>query len=154
MPRVNRIAIELNVVQVGRFWSKVNGYGSDGCWLWGDRVDSFGYGHFKLRTRTLKAHRVAWTLKRGPIPDDKTLDHLCRTPRCVNPAHLALVSNKQNILRGASPTAINALKTHCSRGHELTGANIRTCRGKRECRLCEEIRRPSAAVPGKPTTRE
>jgi hypothetical protein len=137
MPRVNSVPIELNIVQANRFWSNVSGMGRvDTCWLWSGRVDGFGYGHFKNQKRSLKAHRVAWTLKRGPIPAGMTLDHLCRNPRCVNPMHLEIVTNKENILRGTSPTAVNALKTHCKRGHELTPENIWTSRGKRACKQC------------------
>jgi HNH endonuclease len=53
-----------------------------------------------------------------------TLDHLCRNPKCVNPEHLQIVTNKENILRGVSFTAENASKTHCVRGHELTPDNL------------------------------
>jgi uncharacterized protein YfaT (DUF1175 family) len=113
---------------------------TDNCWLWTGRRDGFGYGHFKAHGRTLKAHRVAWTLKNGAIPDDKTLDHVCRNPQCVNPAHIALVSNKQNILRGVSPTAKNALKTHCERGHKLTTGNlVQRTDGRRDCLACKRV---------------
>jgi hypothetical protein len=142
MPRPNSIPIDLNIVQCARFWSKVSGVGPrNGCWLWTGRVDGFGYGHFKTRKRSLKAHRVAWTLKCGPIPPGMTLDHLCRQPRCVNPEHLQVVTNKENILRGTSPTAVNAQKTHCKRGHELTAENIWTKRGRRNCKQCQRDRR-------------
>jgi len=143
MPRANSIPIYLNIVQQNRFWSNVNGIGPElTCWLWSGRVDGFGYGHFKSQGHSLKAHRVAWVLKRGAIPEGLTLDHLCRNPRCVNPAHLELVSNKENILRGESFSAVNAAKTHCKRGHELSGENIwRRINGKRDCKLCAQERR-------------
>jgi hypothetical protein len=142
MPRANSIPIRLTNLQELKFWGNVNGYGPDAtCWLWGGRVDDFGYGHFKVSGHSLKAHRVAWTLRRGDIPVGMTLDHLCRNPRCVNPSHLQVVTNKENILRGESPTAINARLTHCKRGHLLAGENIRVHHGHRQCLLCvKELR--------------
>jgi hypothetical protein len=144
MPRANRLPIHIDGAAASRFWDSVNitpNTTHSECWLWVGRRDDFGYGHFKTKGRNLKAHRVAWTLKHGPTPDDKTVDHICRNPCCVNPSHMALVSNKDNILRGSSPTARNALKTHCIRGHELAGVNIRMYRGRRYCLACEKARR-------------
>jgi hypothetical protein len=134
---MNRIAIVLTEKQKNRFWLNVTpAEGHKDCWLWVSRVDGFGYGHFKVKKRSLKAHRVAWTIVRGPIPDDKTLDHICRVPRCVNPFHLALVSNRENILRGTSFAAQNARRTHCRNGHEFTPENTVVYASRRSCRVC------------------
>jgi len=100
----------------------------------------------KSHQRPLRTHRIAWTLRRGAIPDDKTLDHLCRVPACVNPEHMALVSNKENILRGDSFSARNARKTHCKRGHELCGKNVTVTNGHRHCRLCVKERKQLSEV--------
>lgn len=138
--------IVLTQSEADSFWLHVIDTGS--CWEWcGGAVNSKGYGHIKQGRALLKAHRVSWTLVRGPIPSGLTLDHLCRNRLCVNPDHLEAVSNRENILRGTSPTAINARKTHCQRGHELTAANIihypKTEHGhaRRACRLCAAARR-------------
>ncbi len=73
----------------------------------------------------------------GPIPDGLYVDHLCRTPACINPAHMELVTNGENVLRGVCPAALNARKTHCKRGHPLDGANLRILvSGGRNCREC------------------
>jgi len=158
MPTVHRskpgrgreLPIHLTPTQADTFWLLVEESPS-GCWDWnGHLFAEFGYGQYRLtRGRSvtaLKAHRVSWTLLRGPIPQGMTIDHLCRNPRCVNPAHLECVSNKINILRGESPTALNAKKTHCAHGHEFTPTNIRWRHrgGKvigRECRQCEKDKR-------------
>lgn len=124
-----------------RFWSKVDRRGPDDCWLWaGGRVGkSSEYGSFGMGKTTIRAHRYAYKLLVGEIPDTLVLDHLCRVPLCVNPAHLEPVTNRVNIMRGNSPTALNKQKTHCKRGHELSGDNLIIKRGSghRGCRTCK-----------------
>jgi hypothetical protein len=68
-----------------RFWAKVEK--TDSCWLWTAAL-SKGYGIFRVQPRTVRAHRLAYELLVGPIPDGHDLDHLCRNRACVNPAHL------------------------------------------------------------------
>ena len=120
-----------------RFWGKVNKNGPHGCWLWTDFVTSTGYGLFNRRSQTVKAHRIAYELEVGPIPQGLTLDHLCRVRHCVNPSHLEVVDMKTNILRGSGSPAQNARQTHCPFGHpyDLFNTIIRT-NGARRCREC------------------
>lgn len=138
------LPINLTPTQIDTFWLSVE-EGPNGCWEWvsPNRV-KFGYGRFHLAGVQVMAHRVSWTILRGPIPQNQTLDHLCRNPRCVNPDHLEIVSNKENILRGNSPTAMNARKTHCKQGHEFTPENTRWYtknNGKYHGRRCKECYR-------------
>lgn len=76
-----------------RFWEKV--YKTDTCWLWTACRNEDGYGIFRDRGMK-KAHRVAYELLVGPIPQGMQLDHTCHARACVNPAHLRPVTNKQN----------------------------------------------------------
>lgn len=114
----------------------------DGCWKWYGRLrwDNGGkiaYGQMSWRGRSHGAHRVAHELYVGPIPQGLQIDHLCRNTRCVNPAHLEAVTQRENVLRGVGFAAVNARKTHCIRGHEFTPENtIIQCGGKRACRTC------------------
>lgn len=125
-----------------RFDAKIND-GDDGCriWLAGRRAN--GYGVFWWREQQWLAHRLAWTLANGPIPDGLQLDHLCRVRYCVNPDHLEPVTNQVNILRGESPQAHNARRTHCLRGHELCEGNLVPAslnQGMRACLVCSRQR--------------
>ena len=129
------------VTDAERFWQKVERRGPDDCWLWRGSLTNGGYGHFSVANKPVMAHRWAYEQEIGPIPDSLTLDHLCRTRACVNARHLEPVTGKENILRGFSPSAQNARKTHCKRGHEFTPQNTYVGRGsERKCRVCIRIR--------------
>jgi len=81
-----------------RFWSKVDKAGE--CWLWTASTQSAGYGKITAggsRGRTLGAHRVAWELTHGPIPDGLFVCHRCDVPACVRPDHLFLADHDGNM---------------------------------------------------------
>jgi HNH endonuclease len=93
-----------------QFWAKVN---KDGpvpaykpelgpCWIWTAGVDGHGYGQFGLKksTKAVRAHRYSFEAIVGPIDAGLDLDHLCRVPLCVNPAHLEPVPRVTNVNRG------------------------------------------------------
>lgn len=110
----------------------------NGCLEWTSKISSNGYGWFHVARRGGKnvqslAHRYAWEQARGPIPAGMTIDHLCRNRRCVNVSHMEMVSGRINTLRGTAPTAINARKVVCIRGHELTPRP----EGGRRCEVCK-----------------
>lgn len=118
-----------------RFWSKVDK--TDGCWLWTGTVNWAGYGQFRYGARLIMAHRWAYEEMVGPIAEGLVIDHLCRTPTCVNPSHLEPVTERENIVRGVGPSAQNAGKTHCIRGHPFDEDNTyRTPVGDRGCKMC------------------
>jgi hypothetical protein len=108
-----------------------------GCWIANRVPSSTGYVAMKGGPERL-LHRLMYREVVGPIPEGLVLDHLCRNPSCVNPAHLEPVTQTENVLRGVGPTAVNARKTHCMRGHEFTPENtyIATGRTWRNCREC------------------
>lgn len=125
---------------LGRFFAQVDRR-DDGCWWWvgpRSRRNNVQYGAAAGPSgRTIAAHRLAYELLVGPIPDGLQIDHLCRNTRCVNPDHLEAVTQRENILRGNAPAAENARKTHCIRGHAFDEANTIIQRsGKRSCRTC------------------
>jgi hypothetical protein len=127
---------------VARWRSKTDTAG-EGCWPWqGSTFKSSGYGQIHVRLRAGKwsstvAHRVAYEIYRGPIPDGSVLDHLCRNRSCVNPAHLEAVDDRTNILRGTGFAARHARKTHCPASHPYSPENTYLdSRGLRHCRAC------------------
>ncbi len=132
-----------------RFWAKVNK--TDGCWEW-TGVTVNGYGRFLFTTgKTVRAHRFAYELLVGPIPDGLQLDHLCRNRSCVNPVHLEPVTQQENLRRG-NPGKHWSDRTHCDYEHPYDEANtIMRSNGTRVCRECGRRRmkeyRARAKVP-------
>jgi len=134
-----------------RFWSKVNKNGPipelrpdlGPCWLWLGAL-SCGYGSFHLGAGSVFSHRLAYEWAVGPIPDDLTIDHLCRNRACVNHSHMEPVSRGENVRRGEAGE-INRFRlsgrTRCIVGHVLAGSNLYvSADGRRHCRLCARRR--------------
>lgn len=137
---------------MARFVAKIS-VSSAGCWLWTAATDESGYPVTKVRQRTVKAHRLAFMIFNGPIPDDMHVDHECHTRaiadntckggktcehrRCVNPAHLRLLSPRDNVLSSLSFAAVHAARTACVNGHPLVGDALHMRKeGGRACREC------------------
>lgn len=121
---------------VDRFWPKVVRDPETECWLWTASTNSGGYGLLKVGERLVRAHRFAYELLVGPIPEGLQIDHLCRVRTCVNPAHMEPVTSRVNTLRGDGLAAKQAAQTRCKHGHPFDEANTHHWRGHRWCRTC------------------
>jgi len=123
---------------INRFWEKVEK--TPTCWLWKGGFFPSGRPAFWLYGKNQVAYRVAIELTKGPIPKGRHVDHLCNNLKCVNPAHLAVTTPRQNILRSQNACARNKRKQFCKRGHPLSVETSRPWmreRGWRECPICE-----------------
>jgi hypothetical protein len=113
------------------------------CWTWTGKTAKAGYGTY----RDQLAHRLVYEELSAPIPDGLELDHLCRNPPCVNPAHLEPVTHPVNCQRSSAGEVNRArmlAQTHCARRHEFTPENTKQTSRQRKCRQC--IREDSAAA--------
>lgn len=143
-----------------QFWRSVAVGEPYSCWEWQCARQLNGYGHLSFHGETTSAHRVAYELAHGPIPDGLIICHRCDNPPCCNPAHLFIGTHKDNTqdavtkgrmgvaiarrgpdhpLYGRQPSARTADGGLCRRGHPLEGDNVlRISGGRRRCRICHQ----------------
>jgi len=121
-----------------RFWAKVKKTRT--CWLW--TAGKIGpYGSFD----NYPAHSwIAKNVMKVKVSHKMVIDHACRNQLCVrpHPDHLRFVSQRVNLTNGSNPVGLAILKTHCKRGHPLSGKNLYVApkTGHRNCRKCHVIR--------------
>lgn len=138
---------------VDRFLTKVLITSRLECWPWLGALDNYGYGLMGVDGKTIKAHRLSYSIHTGPIRDGLHVLHTCDNRECCNPNHLWLGTNEQNtadkvaknrqargdVLR-MSGGKFQRAKTACIRGHVFSPENTRLNMGKRVCRTCERLR--------------
>lgn len=139
--------MKLTAKQEQRFYSKINK--TDTCWLWLGTKGKSGYGAFWLNTKPVRAHRLSYVLKYGSFDQSLYVCHHCDNPSCVNPEHLFLGTNKDNMddgyKKGRIKWVVAELKkavTHCPYGHMYGASRIRNRKGKlTNERVCIECHR-------------
>lgn len=122
-----------------RFARKVSPEPNTGCWLW---IGAYTvcYGTFYLGKRNMAAHRASYILHVGPIADGLLACHKCDNSSCVNPAHLFLGTQKENIRDCIEKGRFvkRAKKTHCPQGHDYAEDGFKNKLGAFVCRVCRK----------------
>ncbi len=118
---------------VERFWSNVRK--TPTCHIWTGLRTNYGYGRIRIEGKNIKAHRLAWTLFRGPIPEGLWVCHTCDNPPCVNIEHLFLGTAKEN-------------SRDSSRKHRLHFGESNGFHKLSESQVSEILRRYQKGIPG------
>lgn len=119
-----------------RFWEKVSVGLPEECWPWTGFCVPKGYGTVVIRQSVYIASRIAYFLSTGQWPLEQIL-HSCDNPPCCNPSHLREGSIADNMAdRDSRGRHRNTQKTHCLRGHPLSGDNLKMHKGRRRCATC------------------
>ena len=82
----------------------------DGCLLWTGSSHHLGYGRLRTKGKNVYAHRLAWEIANGPIPEGAEIDHICHSPACVNLEHLRIAT------RGENASYLKGSKRHSTSG--------------------------------------
>jgi hypothetical protein len=111
------------------------------CWLWQAHCER--YGRFSIGLRKVWAHRAAWLLWRGDVPQELYVLHTCDVKTCVNPRHLYLGTHADNVRDAVARRRYRRgfRVTHCPRGHDLTEHGRINSQGNRECRTCRNAQK-------------
>lgn len=139
-----------------RFWAHVTRGADDECWPYSPVSERDGYGRINVHSdgqAAVLAHRYAYELMVGPIPDGLQIDHQCHEPdsgcvsgpacphrACVNPAHLRPSTNRENSLRGNAPSIMASRNDLCEKGlHRFSEVGWRQVGDSRWCGECARI---------------
>ena len=96
-----------------RFFKKVRVKGQEDCWIWTGAHNKYGYGRFNYYGKIINAHTASYLINKGEVSPELHVLHQCDNPPCVNPAHLFLGTNLDNI------------KDKCSKNRQKSGEKTR-----------------------------
>lgn len=119
----------LSEQSAAHFWSKVDERGTDECWNFKGQRKKTGYGAIRLEGRVMVAHRVAYTLAKGPIPEGYCVCHRCDNPPCCNPHHLFAGTVFENAMDRVSKGRTARLRGTSNGYAKLTDEQVESIRG-------------------------
>lgn len=145
-----RESIKVNIDRklLSRVFSKIavsteHFYNNTPCWDWTGYLIG-GYGRFHYQGADHVAHRFIYQMLVEPVNPDRHCDHLCRRRQCVNPAHVEIVTHRENVIRGVSLIAKYAQSEYCVNGHKKP--EHPTSEGFRRCAECRKQKNARAAL--------
>lgn len=120
----------LTPLDIERFWAKLD-MPSIGCWNWTASLNAKGYGQFfckrRGKSKSFRAHRLAYQLSVGDIPEGMSIDHMCHNKSCARPSHLRVTTNKENHenLSGANRNSTSGIRGVCwDKGRQMWKATV------------------------------
>lgn len=125
------------------FWGGVEKRSRNSCWLWKRAISSHGYGTLSVNRRPFGAHRMAWILSKGPIPDGLMVCHRCDNPPCCNPKHLFIGTHLDNMadrqVKGKYLTRLTGHPRAKLKGSALKRFALRIRNGELPCHIASEF---------------
>lgn len=100
-------------------------------------ITTNGYSRIRINGQRIQAHRWAYELVNGSVPEGLVVDHMCGNRTCVAPDHLRAITQQENIIAGKHNIDN---RTHCNKGHLFEGNVMVRKNGKRECAECNRLR--------------
>lgn len=112
-----------------------------GCWEWEKYRNALGYAETWWKGRTWVATRLIYAAHHGPFDPQLDICHSCDNPGCVNPEHIRVDAHQANLMDASRKKRLQGQwKTHCKRGHPLSGTNLLPWSKYRNCRECRRWR--------------
>ena len=135
--RTNIVDEIYDLTVISRIWNNVK-EDKNGCQIWQLWLNHNGHGTISYKGENRMVYQISYILiGKKQLTPGLVLHHTCENPACVNSDHLVEITNKENVLRGNGPTAVNARKVVGICGHSLAEDNIyRNKNGGRMCRPC------------------
>jgi hypothetical protein len=109
------------------------------CWNWNGTKNTKKYGQLMINRKRHMAHRISWSLKNGEIPTGMVICHKCDNTSCINPDHLFLGTQKDNIQDASRKGRMHkSTNLYCKNGHLYNEKNTYYCHDNKHkrCRVC------------------